>query len=70
MDGGAWQAHGVAKSQTQLSNFTSLHFMITSSHTLLPFSCFSTYRNGSNTEENIRCAGGKNQDFFGGCIQF
>ena len=28
MDGGAWQAtvHGVAKSRTQLSDFTSLHF--------------------------------------------
>ena len=28
MDGGAWQAtvHGVAKSWTQLSDFTSLHF--------------------------------------------
>ena len=28
MDGGAWCAtvHGVAKSRTQLSNFTSLHF--------------------------------------------
>ena len=30
MDGGAWRAtvHGVAKSQTQLSDFTSLHFFI------------------------------------------
>ena len=30
-DGGAWQAtvHGVAKSQTRLSNFTSLHFTST-----------------------------------------
>ena len=38
MDGGAWQAtvHGVAKSQTQLSNFTSLHF-ITGGKTVLPF---------------------------------
>ena len=29
MDRGAWQAtvHGVAKSQTQLSEFTSLHFI-------------------------------------------
>ena len=29
MDGGAWSAtvHGVAKSRTRLSNFTSLHFM-------------------------------------------
>ena len=28
MDGGAWEAavHGVAKSQTRLSDFTSLHF--------------------------------------------
>ena len=28
MDGGAWwvTVHGVAKSQTRLSNFTSLHF--------------------------------------------
>ena len=32
MDGGAWWAavHGVAKSRTQLSNFTSLHFFIMS----------------------------------------
>ena len=31
MDGGAWWAtvHGVAKSQTRLSNFTSLHFTLT-----------------------------------------
>ena len=31
MDGGAWwaTAHGVAKSQTQLSNFTSLHHRTT-----------------------------------------
>ena len=30
MDGGAWQAtvHGVAKSRTRLSNFTSLHFIV------------------------------------------
>ena len=30
MDGGAWLAtvHGVAKSRTQLSDFTSLHFTI------------------------------------------
>ena len=30
MDGGAWQAivHGVAKSQTQLSDFISLHFTL------------------------------------------
>ena len=29
MEGGAWWAtdHGVVKSQTRLSNFTSLHFM-------------------------------------------
>ena len=29
MDGGAWWAtvHGVAKSQTQLSNFTFFHFL-------------------------------------------
>ena len=32
MDGGAWWAtvHGVAKSRTQLSHFTSLHFTYTS----------------------------------------
>ena len=31
MDRGAWQAavHGVAKSRTRLSNFTSLHFLTT-----------------------------------------
>ena len=30
MDGGTWWAtvHGVAKSQTRLSNFTSLHFNV------------------------------------------
>ena len=30
MDGGAWWAtvHGIAKSQTRLSNFTSLHFTL------------------------------------------
>ena len=30
MDGGAWWAtvHGIAKSRTQLSDFTSLHFII------------------------------------------
>ena len=30
MDGGAWQAtvHGVAKTRTRLSDFTSLHFLL------------------------------------------
>ena len=28
MDGGAWWVHGIAKSQTQLSEFTSFHFCI------------------------------------------
>ena len=39
MDGGAWWAivHGVAKSWTRLSDFTSLHFI---SLTLLTLSCF------------------------------
>ena len=55
------------KSQTQLSNFTSLHFMITSSHTFLPFSIFSIYRNGSNTEDNIRCVGEKSRFLWGIC---
>ena len=41
MDGGAWEAtvHGVAKSRTQLSDFTSLHFPLSSiPHHHYPFS--------------------------------
>ena len=41
--------------------------MITSSHTFLPFSIFSIYRNGSNTEDNIRCVGEKSRFLWGIC---
>ena len=39
MDGGAWQAkvHGVAKSQTRLSSFISLHFI----YVYIEFPCSS-----------------------------
>ena len=45
IEGGAWWAtvHGVAKSRTRLSDFTSLHFMYVSAigFSCLPFSLLS-----------------------------
>ena len=56
MDGGAWLAHGVAKSQTRLSNFTSTHSWCLVLFCFC-FCCFGGFPGGSDGKEPTCSAG-------------
>ena len=60
MDGGAWWAtvHGVAKSRTRLSNFTSLHFCAYTQCIYLIHLVFSMGFPGGSTGEESACNAG------------